>query len=922
VPSPADPFATRGPDPFATRDPNAGMAESSTRDGDVTPDTALESDLVGDVAGCRIFGEIARGGMGVVYRAHDPALNRTVAVKVLQEKYRGRPTAAGRFLDEAQITARLQHPAIPPVHVSGTLPDGRPFLVMKLIEGQTLDQLLKKRPDPDADRGQFVGMFQKVADAVAYAHASGVIHRDLKPQNVMVGAFGEVQVMDWGIAKEIGHETLGRHVTYDNDRVHLFSPDEETADYTPLAGTDEVRTTAGQAIGTPAYMAPEQARGEIDGVDRRTDVFALGGVLLQILTGSSPFGGQSGPALASARAGNLGPAFARLNHCGAETELVALCRQCLDPDPNQRPKDAGAVAAVVVELQTAAEERTRQADRDRVRAEGEAAGERRRRRWQVALAATLALLVLVGGAFAWRDDRRAASVRAADDLRQARANQEATTAIAELTALCDRGDQEIGQPAQWRLTLKAARAAHHRAAAAGPAAHDVRSHLTDATARLDRDEADCEIAEQCEQWLAALVDLVGGGADETAMARKIATLVERATTIVERLGGSIAAGPETVAAGIQAHRLRHAVTVVTAFVAEIRQSNQSQTFPSKDHPRLLPDPLMMLARQLLNWPDPFPEQVRSACAAADAKLVKQLLEGPGGRAVSSRELLVLYLGIENGNKGRPNNTDLLLLDEAIRRDPTDVVALFIRAGLLKDRTFVFLDPSKAMTRDEFDTRSLAACAAAVALRPEVPELWSQYGTRLAAGRLYQWAANCFRRAIDLDPNRGADFVSLAESLGSAGQPAEALAAYRTALTRFRPLVTSEWFRFIDVRIAAAKTAIAVARSGSNRLTPAEIQDLRREALRWLQELMSDPQRPTSYHLSNMQTDPEFQLVRDQERLAKLPDAEANEWRAFWALVRGTRGAQRIPGAKFESVPSEPGPSAPLPPPRVVGPLAK
>jgi serine/threonine protein kinase len=145
--------------------------------------------------------EIARGGMGVIYRATDRALGREVAVKVLQERFALDSGVARRFADEARIAAQLQHPAIPPVHDLGTLPDGRPFLAMKLIKGQTLERLLESRADPSSERGRFVAVFEQVCQAIAYAHAHHVIHRDLKPANVMVGAFGEVQVMDWGLAK-------------------------------------------------------------------------------------------------------------------------------------------------------------------------------------------------------------------------------------------------------------------------------------------------------------------------------------------------------------------------------------------------------------------------------------------------------------------------------------------------------------------------------------------------------------------------------------------------------------------------------------------------------------------------------------------------------------------------------------------------
>src|SRR4051794_3397427 len=142
--------------------------------------------------------EIARGGVGVVYRARDAAVHRDVAVKVLQERFRNHPVATRRFVEEGQITGQLQHPGVPAVHEIGALPDGSPFLAMKLVKGVTLADLLA---GPAPDRGRLVAVFLQVAQAVGYAHSKRVIHRDLKPANVMVGQFGEVQVMDWGLAK-------------------------------------------------------------------------------------------------------------------------------------------------------------------------------------------------------------------------------------------------------------------------------------------------------------------------------------------------------------------------------------------------------------------------------------------------------------------------------------------------------------------------------------------------------------------------------------------------------------------------------------------------------------------------------------------------------------------------------------------------
>ena len=148
-----------------------------------------------------IVGEIARGGMGVVYAARDLVLDRDIGLKTLRQSPPSGSPLARRFREEARITGQLQHPGIPPVHDLGALADGRPFLAMKLIKGRTLADLLGERPGPSHDRARFVAVFEQICQAVGYAHAHQVIHRDLKPANVMVGAFGEVQVMDWGLAK-------------------------------------------------------------------------------------------------------------------------------------------------------------------------------------------------------------------------------------------------------------------------------------------------------------------------------------------------------------------------------------------------------------------------------------------------------------------------------------------------------------------------------------------------------------------------------------------------------------------------------------------------------------------------------------------------------------------------------------------------
>jgi len=414
--------------------------------------------------------EIDRGGMGIIYRATDTFLGREVALKVLHEKYGALSEAALRFAGEARITGQLQHPSIPPVHDLGTLSDGRPFLAMKLIKGQTLDESLKDRPGAMADRGRFVAVFEQICQALAYAHSHDVIHRDLKPANVMVGAFGEVQVMDWGLAKILGAErspasptetqsdatwawlqigpSSARPTETQNDSspaLTQISPssarstetqNDSSPALTQISPISDLgsHTEAGSMLGTPAFAPPEQVAGEIDKVDTRADVFGLGAILAVILTGKPPY---VGPTFESVRVmalrGKLDDGFTRLDASGSEPELVALCKRCLAFEPAERPPNAGEVAKAVAELRAAADERARRAELERIRVEGEqataearATERRKRRRLWIGAAAVLAAAV-VGGLTAVVAVQRRANVELADE--QAKVQQRFDMAV-------------------------------------------------------------------------------------------------------------------------------------------------------------------------------------------------------------------------------------------------------------------------------------------------------------------------------------------------------------------------------------------------------------------------------------------------------------------------------------------------------------
>ncbi len=241
----------------------------------------------------RALSFLGHGGMGSVWLAEDSILQRPVALKVLAAENTTADLAA-RLMREAVVLARLEHPGIVPVHDAGTLADGRTFYCMKHVEGQTLDRYVGPLPL----RGR-LRLFQRIAEPLAFAHSRGVIHRDLKPANIMIGPFGEVLIMDWGLAKVMAGvsneasspgDQAPEHAI-DNAVVSSATKQMSGHEFTravqdplnPGALAPENATAHGTVLGTPGYMAPEQARGEITLIDQRTDVFALGSILNDLL---------------------------------------------------------------------------------------------------------------------------------------------------------------------------------------------------------------------------------------------------------------------------------------------------------------------------------------------------------------------------------------------------------------------------------------------------------------------------------------------------------------------------------------------------------------------------------------------------------------------------------------------------------------
>ncbi len=299
-------------------------------------------------------GEVARGGMGLILRVWDEDLRRELAMKVvLGESGTARtaeiaPKTLGRFLEEAQVTGQLDHPGIVPVHELGLDEQGAVFFTMRLVKGRDLKEIfeLVQRGDSEWTLTRVLWALLKVCDAMAYAHSKGVIHRDLKPANVMVGRFGEVYVMDWGLARVLGQPDRHDLRLRREDTALSYVQSDRRADASHSADS-VLFTMDGDVVGTPAYMAPEQARGEMERLGPRSDVYSVGAMLYHLLTGEMPFvspGARVSQHMVLRWALEGPPRALHTVKADVSEELVAICEKAMAREPEQRYADMGALA--------------------------------------------------------------------------------------------------------------------------------------------------------------------------------------------------------------------------------------------------------------------------------------------------------------------------------------------------------------------------------------------------------------------------------------------------------------------------------------------------------------------------------------------------------------------------------------------------
>jgi eukaryotic-like serine/threonine-protein kinase len=734
----------------------------------------------------QLLGEIARGGMGAVLKGRDPDLGRDLAVKVLLESHCDQPDLVRRFVEEAQIGGQLQHPGIVPIYELGTFGDSRPYFTMKLVKGETLTALLAGREAPAGERPRLLGIFEVVAQTMAYAHARGVIHRDLKPSNVMVGSFGEVQVMDWGLAK-----VLPRGGVVDDASAGKVEI-QETVISTARSATDSDLSQSGSIMGTPSYMAPEQARGETEKLDERCDVFALGSMLCEILTGQPAFVGRSaGEIQRKAALGDLADAVARLDACGADAELIALAKDCLAREPEDRPRDAGSVTERVTAYLAGVQEKLRGAEVARAteqaraeeeakrrvladelareaqaRAEGavhtaeaaeaRAKAEHRARRLTAAVAAlVLGLIVLGSGGYGWVQWQR--------NERQTRTAQAVDEALAEAARL--RGEAQaasVGDLAPWGEALAAAKRADDLLDQ-GEGDAPLHKRVKVLLAQLGKERADARERAQ------------GAEADRILLGRLESIRAEHAEVpVTDRTDAKY--GAAFRAAGLDLDHIdpKQAGAWVAASTAPVELAGYLDDWAFVRRQAKAPEAawhrLVEAARAA--DPEPWRDALRAKVETRDASAFVAMADDEqalSAQPAASLVLLALQLKEVAGDRDRAER----VLRRAWQRDPGDYWVNYALAQVTNpEEALRFLTAAVAVR-----PRSVAPVFLAMAL--------NNYGVTLTRQGRNDEAISTWREVLRLRPDLAEAHANLGNALHRQGNLDEAIVEYREAV-RIRP----------------------------------------------------------------------------------------------------------------------------------------
>jgi len=721
--------------------------------------------------------------MGAVHKGHDNRLGRDLALKVLLAEHADRSELVERFIEEAQVGCQLQHPGIAPIYDQGTLADQRPFFTMKLVKGRTLGDLLADRSAPATDLSRFLGVFETICQTMAYAHAHLVIHRDLKPSNIMVGAFGEVQVMDWGLAKVLAGDTQRSAVGSGEGVIQTIR-----------TGSDAASSRAGSILGTPAYMSPEQARGETGRIDERTDVFALGAILCEILTGEPPYRGPSASeVLAMAARADLTDACSRLDGCGADLELRSLARLCLSAAPVDRPPQAGKVAGAVTAYLASVQERLRQAELATVEAQtrteeeskrrvlaDQLAGaaqaradiERSRRRMAVGLMATLGgLVAIVFAGGTWLESQRRDRATRFDV-----ALEKATwLAKAAQDAPEDRSRLEAAREAVAQLK-NMAHDARDRATRAG---------ITDLVKVVDSIDRDRAVIETLVEIRSASLDDPDGTATEAGYSD---ALIEAGLRVYEQ-------SPEEVGAAIRV-RPRALAEALTAALDDWASVLRDRYRPADEASDRAPGAIPSVTRSGrliipgLTWL--FPGRngpVIDTDQMRRENMVESLQQLEQGHGLKQAEKLGAMARAADPDAWRDRNRGALEIKDRDQR--RNALVRIAREEVAPDQAAIGLDLLGRALFD-LDEGPMAEEVFRVGLRRHPRDLWLNYDlgvVLLGLGRrreaiIYLTAARALR------PETAHE---LAHALDSAWERPEAAIAVFEDLTRLRPRNPRHWF---------------------------------------------------------------------------------------------------------------------------------
>jgi tetratricopeptide (TPR) repeat protein/tRNA A-37 threonylcarbamoyl transferase component Bud32 len=686
----------------------------------------------------RILRPHAKGGLGEVFVAHDEELHREVALKEIQEQHADQPDSRARFLLEAEITGGLEHPHIVPVYGLGHYPDGRPYYAMRFIRGDSLKDAIGRfhqADTPERDVGEralalreLLGQFVAVCNAVAYAHSRGVLHRDLKPGNVMLGKYGETLVVDWGLAKVVGQSE---------------GASTEEGTLRPSSTDSAEPTRMGSAIGTPAFMSPEQAAGRLDLLGPASDVYSLGATLYALLTGRAPFEkGDAGAILQRVQRGEF--PRPRQVKAGVPAALEAICLKAMALRPEQR---YGTPLALVDDVEHWLADEPVSAYREPLPTR---LGRWRRRHRGLVAGLTTAVLValLLGGIGVFWLVEQAAELRRGVE-----------AALDQAT--------ERQQQARWDEAEAVLEQAQARLGEGGP--QDLQERLAQARANLG-------LVRRLDAARLKAATWVGDRYDYAATAREYAAAFRDAGLGQE--GGDKA----TMAARIRDSAIRDQLVAALDDWAFVTGERRRQAWLLAVARQADPDRRRNRLRDPALWRQPA-ELERRVRQVQVSQLSPQLLGAIG---------LVL---LRQGGQAIP------LLTAAQRQYPTDFWLTFNLGNALLNakkpgeaigyhRAALALRPTAFAVHNNLGLalsakgdldRAIACYHKALALEPKLAAAHSNLGIALQAKGDLDGAIACFHKALALDPKHATAHNNLGVALKAKGDLDGAIACFHKAL---------------------------------------------------------------------------------------------------------------------------------------------